>query len=78
MWTTNPKALGTHPLVDRRTSERIDVTWSVDCETEDTFLYASIANISEIGIFVSTREPLRSAPSSPCGSLHRARANPSS
>jgi len=35
------------------------VTWSVDCETEDTFLYASIANISELGIFVSTREPLQ-------------------
>jgi type IV pilus assembly protein PilZ len=30
----------------------------VDCETEDTFLYASIANISELGIFVATREPL--------------------
>ncbi len=47
------------PLSNRRTSERIDVTWSVDCETEDTFLYASIANISEMGIFVSTREPLQ-------------------
>jgi type IV pilus assembly protein PilZ len=47
------------PLSNRRTAERIDVTWSVDCETEDTFLYASIANISEMGIFVSTREPLQ-------------------
>lgn len=34
------------------------MTWSVDCETEDTFLYASIANISEMGIFVRTTEPL--------------------
>lgn len=30
----------------------------MDCETEDTFLYASIRNISELGIFVATREPL--------------------
>ena len=43
---------------ERRSAERIDVTWSVDCETDDTFLYASIANISELGIFVTTREPL--------------------
>jgi type IV pilus assembly protein PilZ len=43
---------------ERRTAERIDVTWSVDCETEATFLYASITNISELGIFVATREPL--------------------
>lgn len=43
---------------DRRSSERIEVTWSVDCETEDTFLYASITNISEMGIFVRTVEPL--------------------
>jgi type IV pilus assembly protein PilZ len=45
-------------LSERRNAERVEVTWSVDCETEDTFLYASIANISELGIFVSTREPL--------------------
>jgi type IV pilus assembly protein PilZ len=44
--------------VDRRSSERFEVTWSVDCETEDTFLYASIMNISELGIFVRTTEPL--------------------
>lgn len=44
--------------VDRRSSERFEVTWSVDCETEDTFLYASITNISELGIFVRTTEPL--------------------
>ncbi len=34
------------------------MTWSVDCETEDTFLYANITNISEMGIFVRTHEPL--------------------
>ena len=43
---------------NRRSADRIAVAWSVDCETEDTFLYASIRNISELGIFVATREPL--------------------
>ena len=43
---------------NRRSSERVDVLWSVDCETEDTFLYAAITNISEMGIFVRTIEPL--------------------
>lgn len=43
---------------NRRSADRIPVAWSVDCETEDTFLYASIRNISELGIFVATREPL--------------------
>ncbi len=43
---------------NRRSHDRIPVAWSVDCETEDTFLYASIRNISELGIFVATREPL--------------------
>lgn len=44
--------------MNRRSSQRIAVTWSVDCETEETFLYASITNISEMGIFVRTTEPL--------------------
>jgi type IV pilus assembly protein PilZ len=43
---------------DRRSHERMDVMWSVDCETEDTFLYAAITNISEMGIFVRTTDPL--------------------
>lgn len=43
---------------NRRSFERFEVTWSVDCVTEDTFLYASIRNISEMGIFVRTTEPL--------------------
>ncbi len=43
---------------DRRASGRFPVVWSVDCETEDTFLYAEITNISELGIFVRTLEPL--------------------
>ncbi|AGP39309.1 MULTISPECIES: TIGR02266 family protein [Sorangium] len=44
--------------LNRRSSERLDVTWLVDCETDDTFLYASITNISEMGIFVRTTQPL--------------------
>ena len=44
--------------VNRRSSERIAVTWSVDCMTDETFLYASIRNISEMGIFVATYNPL--------------------
>jgi type IV pilus assembly protein PilZ len=43
---------------NRRSAQRVDVMWSVDCSTEDTFLYASIANISAIGIFVRTESPL--------------------
>jgi type IV pilus assembly protein PilZ len=49
-----PSSLGSN----RRSVERVEVTWSVDCETEDTFLYASITNISELGIFVRTLDPL--------------------
>jgi type IV pilus assembly protein PilZ len=43
---------------ERRTHDRVPVTWAVDCVAEDTFLYASIANISAMGIFVKTMEPL--------------------
>jgi type IV pilus assembly protein PilZ len=46
------------PLSERRSAERIDVILAVDCETDDTFLYANITNISELGIFVRTNEPL--------------------
>jgi type IV pilus assembly protein PilZ len=44
--------------INRRRSSRFEVTWQVDCETEDTFLYAYITNISEMGIFVKTEKPL--------------------
>ncbi|CAN5389672.1 hypothetical protein BH09MYX1_BH09MYX1_19990 [soil metagenome] len=43
---------------DRRIFDRIPVSWDVDCTIEDTFLYASIANISAMGIFIRTEEPL--------------------
>jgi type IV pilus assembly protein PilZ len=52
------RRLSEGPPSDRRSVDRIDVSWSVDCETEDTFLYANITNISEVGIFVRTDEPL--------------------
>lgn len=42
---------------ERRAAERVPVLWSVDCETEETFLYASIMNVSEMGIFVATTQP---------------------
>src|SRR5579864_8624802 len=46
------------PLHDnRRSHDRFDVEWAVDCIAEDTFLYASIANISAMGIFVKTTNP---------------------
>ena len=44
---------------NRRTFDRYDVEWAVDCIASDTFLYASITNISEMGIFVLTTDPLR-------------------
>jgi type IV pilus assembly protein PilZ len=46
------------PGSERREAERFDVEWAVDCETEDTFLFANITNISALGIFVTSREPL--------------------
>jgi type IV pilus assembly protein PilZ len=44
---------------DRRTFDRVDVEWAVDCVASDTFLFASITNISAMGIFVRTTEPLK-------------------
>src|SRR5258705_13947261 len=43
---------------ERRRYDRHPVTWAVDCVTEETFLYAAITNISEMGIFVRTTDPL--------------------
>ncbi len=43
---------------NRRSFDRYDVEWAVDCVASDTFLYASITNISEMGIFVRTTDPL--------------------
>jgi type IV pilus assembly protein PilZ len=46
------------PRDNRRSHDRYDVEWAVDCIADDTFLYASIANISAMGIFVKTVDPL--------------------
>ncbi len=43
---------------ERRSHDRVAVAWDVDCVGDDTFLYASIANISAMGIFIRTTEPL--------------------
>lgn len=43
---------------NRRSVDRYDVTWAVDCVADDTFLFASITNVSELGIFVRTLDPL--------------------
>jgi type IV pilus assembly protein PilZ len=45
------------PRDDRRSHDRFDVEWAVDCIADDTFLYASITNISAMGIFVRTTDP---------------------
>ncbi len=46
------------PASERRSYDRFEVTWAVDCVADDTFLYASITNISQMGIFVKTTDPL--------------------
>jgi len=43
---------------EERAAKRVAVIWEVDCETEDTFLYACITNVSELGIFVQCLDPL--------------------
>ena len=50
---------GVDDSAERRVFDRYDVEWSVDCVATDTFLYASITNISEMGIFVRTTDPLK-------------------
>ncbi|MBK7399441.1 MAG: TIGR02266 family protein [Myxococcales bacterium] len=42
----------------RRAEERTEVSWAVDCEHADTFLYAAITNVSSLGLFVRTVTPL--------------------
>jgi type IV pilus assembly protein PilZ len=61
--SSSPKEDGKDPSAneageDRRTFDRYDVEWAVDCVASDTFLFASITNISQMGIFVRTTEPL--------------------
>lgn len=43
---------------ERRECERFDFEVQVDIESEETFLFAYITNISEMGIFVQSENPL--------------------
>lgn len=43
--------------VNQRAAERVEVDIQVDCRDEGNFLFASIRNLSELGIFVETRAP---------------------
>ncbi len=44
--------------IERRRDPRYEVTWAVDCDDGETFLYSYITNISKMGIFISSRDPL--------------------
>ena len=44
---------------DRREHTRYDTSIAVDYASGDTFLFAYLQNISEMGIFIRTNEPLR-------------------
>ena len=55
---TSPGQADQQSASNRRSYDRVEVTWAVDCVADDTFLYASITNISAMGIFVKTIDPL--------------------
>ena len=44
--------------ISRRRNVRHPVSWVVDVRQNDHFLYASIANVSELGLFVATPTPM--------------------
>ena len=43
---------------DRRRSQRVKVEIEVDYRADDTFLFAYVTDISDMGIFVRTEDPL--------------------
>jgi type IV pilus assembly protein PilZ len=43
---------------ERRSHDRIPVAWPVDYQSQDNFLFSTITNISAMGIFVYSKEPL--------------------
>ncbi len=55
---------------ERRKYERFDTSISVDYTSGDTFLFSYIQNISEMGIFIRSEEPL------PVGSMLQLRFGP--
>jgi type IV pilus assembly protein PilZ len=44
---------------DRRVHQRFDTAIAVDYASGETFLFAYLTNISEMGIFIRTNEPLK-------------------
>jgi len=44
--------------ISRRRNVRHPVSWVVDVRNGEHFLYASIANVSELGLFVATPTPM--------------------
>lgn len=63
------------PGSERRSSQRFVVEWPVDCVGEETFLYAAITDVSQLGIFVACKRPLKvgtmlTLSFSPTGSPH--------
>ena len=44
--------------ISRRRNVRHPVSWVVDMKAGEHFLYASIANVSELGLFVAMQAPL--------------------
>jgi type IV pilus assembly protein PilZ len=44
--------------ISRRRNVRHPVSWVVDVRKGEHFLYASIANVSELGLFVATPTPM--------------------
>ena len=46
------------PPEEHRAVQRRPISWVVDCAADDTFLYASLKNISALGIFLRTASPL--------------------
>jgi type IV pilus assembly protein PilZ len=44
---------------DRREHQRFDTSIAVDYASGDTFLFAYLTNISEMGIFIRTNDPLK-------------------
>ncbi len=46
------------PPEEHRVIPRGPISWAVDCAADDTFLYASLKNISALGIFLRTARPL--------------------
>ena len=52
------KSQSTNPPDNRRTHDRYDTSISVDYNNGENFLFSYIQNISEMGIFIRSEEPL--------------------